>query len=167
MNNLNGLYQKASEALESGDHSTFVGLTQAIKFNGGGHVNHEIFWESMAPVGQGGGEMPAPGSPLEKALSQAFGSVDGFIEHFNANTAAVQGSGWGWLAYNKTSGELQFTTTSNQDTLGGNLVPLLGIDVWEHAYYIDYRNVRPNYLKAIWGVINWPKVAEKYLAASA
>ena len=111
--------------------------------------------------------MPVSGTPLDKAIFQSFGSVDAFITYFNANTAAVQGSGWGWLAYNKTTKELEFRTTANQDTLDGNYVPILGIDVWEHAYYIDYRNVRPDYLKAIWKVVNWAKAAERYEAASA
>ena len=80
-------------------------------------MNHEFFWESLAPVAQGGGQLPAKGSELEKAISHSFGSVDDFIAHFSANTAALQGSGWGWLAYNKKSGELEYRTTANQDRL--------------------------------------------------
>ena len=83
-----------------------IDLSQAIKFNGGGHLNHEFFWESLSPVGEAGGVLPEAGSKLDNAINEAFGSVDKFIAHFSANTAAVQGSGWGWLAYNKTSGDL-------------------------------------------------------------
>ena len=141
VNNLNGLYEKASSALDNGDHQGFVDSSQAIKFNGGGHLNHEFFWESLCPIAEGGGNLPQQGSPLDQALCQAFGSTEKFIAHFSANTAAVQGSGWGWLAFNKTSGDLEFRTTANQDRLadqGAHLVPLLTIDIWEHAYYIDY-----------------------------
>ena len=168
VNNLNGLYEKAADALESGDHQKFVDLSQAIKFNGGGHLNHEFFWESLAPISNGGGVTPAKGSKLHDALCANFGSVEDFIAHFSANTAAVQGSGWGWLAYNKNSKELEFRTSANQDRLvdqGAHLVPLLTIDIWEHAYYIDYQNVRPNFMKEIWKVVNWKKVEERYEAA--
>ena len=97
-----------------------------------------------------------------------FGSIEKFQQFFNANTAAVQGSGWGWLAFNKNSGGLEFRTTSNQDRLvdqGAHLVPLLTIDIWEHAYYLDYQNVRPNFMTEIWKVVNWAKIAERYAAA--
>ena len=94
-----------------------IDLSQAIKFNGGGHLNHEFFWDNLSPVGEAGGVLPKAGSNLDNAICKAFGSVDKFIAHFSANTAAVQGSGWGWLAYNKTSGDLEFRTTANQDRL--------------------------------------------------
>lgn len=116
-------------------------MTQAIKFNGGGHLNHEFFWDNLSPVSERGGVLPTACSDLHNMLVHSFGSFDGFIAHFSANTAAVQGSGWGWLAYNKVSGDLEFRTTANQDRLcdqGAHLVPLLTIDIWEHAYYLDY-----------------------------
>jgi len=139
--NLNNLQEQAAKALAEGDHLKLTELTQGIKFNGGGHMNHEFFWESLAPVGKGGGELPKEGSALEKAISKSFGSMDDMITHFSANTGAVQGSGWGWLAYNKTTKEVEFRTTFNQDRLvdqGAYLVPILTIDIWEHAYYVDY-----------------------------
>jgi len=107
------LQEKAATALANGDHKTHVELSQGIKFNGGGHLNHEFFWESLSPVGERGGVLPAEGSDLHNSIVHAFGSMDAFISHFSANTAAVQGSGWGWLAYNKTSGDLEFRTTVN------------------------------------------------------
>ena len=127
-------------------------------------MNHEFFWDNLAPTAAGGGQRPSEDSELHKMLVRDFGSVDAFIEHFNANTAAVQGSGWGWLAFNKTAGKLEFHTTKDQDRLsdkGAHLVPLLTVDIWEHAYYLDYLNVRPNFLKEIWKVINWAKVQER------
>ena len=168
VNNLNGLYEKASEAMASGDDQKFVDLSQAIKFNGGGHLNHEFFWDNLSPISKDGGVMPAEDSDLYKALCANFGSIDAFIATFSANTGAVQGSGWGWLAFNKNSKELEFRTTANQDRLvdqGAHLVPLLTIDIWEHAYYIDYQNVRPNFMKEIWKIVNWKKVEERYKAA--
>ena len=168
--NLNGLLDQASKALESGDQQKYVDLSQAIKFNGGGHLNHEFFWESLAPVNNGGGDLPKEGSALHTAIVDAFGSFDSMIAHFNANTAVIQGSGWGWLAYNKTSGAVEYHTTANQDRLsdkGAHLVPLLTIDIWEHAYYLDYMNVRPNFLNDIWKVVNWAKIEERFATASA
>ena len=131
-------------------------------------MNHEFFWESLAPISSGGGVVPGAGTPLGQAIQKDFGGIDKFIAFFSANTAAVQGSGWGWLAFNKNSGSLEFRTTANQDRLvdqGAHLVPLLTVDIWEHAYYIDYQNVRPNFMKEIWKVVNWAKVAERYEAA--
>ena len=91
----------------------FVDLSQGIKFNGGGHFNHEFFWDNLIPISEGGGVLPAEGSDLHSSLTRDFGSIEKFIAHFNANTAAVQGSGWGWLAYNKASQKLEFYTTAN------------------------------------------------------
>jgi superoxide dismutase, Fe-Mn family len=127
--------------------------------NGGGHVNHSLFWESMSP--DGGGE---PSGDLADAISAAFGSVDAFKEQFEANGVAQFGSGWTWLVLD--GGELKLEKTPNQDSpLLNGQTPLLGNDVWEHAYYLKYQNKRPDYLKAWWNVVNWDKVAERYSAA--
>jgi Fe-Mn family superoxide dismutase len=127
--------------------------------NGGGHANHSLFWESMSP--DGGGE---PGGELGDAINSAFGSFDAFKEQFEANGVGQFGSGWTWLVAD--GGELKLTKTPNQDSpiLSGQ-TPLLGNDVWEHAYYLKYQNRRPEYLKAWWNVVNWDKVAERYAAA--
>jgi Fe-Mn family superoxide dismutase len=127
--------------------------------NGGGHFNHSLFWEAMSP--DGGGE---PTGELATAISSAFGSFDAFKEQFEAAGVARFGSGWVWLVLD--GGELKITSTANQDSpvLEGQ-VPLVGNDVWEHAYYLQYQNKRPDYLKAWWNVVNWPKVAERYSAA--
>src|SRR4051794_24580450 len=130
-----------------------------VRNNGGGHANHSLFWESMGP--DGGGE---PSGELADAISSAFGSFDDFKEQFEANGVGQFGSGWTWLVLD--GGELKLTKTPNQDSpvLEGQ-TPLLGNDVWEHAYSLKYQNKRPDYLKAWWNVVNWDKVAERYAAA--
>nr|XP_033795292.1 superoxide dismutase [Mn], mitochondrial isoform X2 [Geotrypetes seraphini] len=160
VNNLNIAEEKYAEALAKGDIITQVVLQPSLRFNGGGHINHSIFWTNLSP--SGGGE-PPKGALLE-AIKRDFGSFEKFKEKLTALSVGVQGSGWGWLGYNKDADHLQLVACSNQDPLQGTtgLIPLLGIDVWEHAYYLQYKNVRPDYLKAIWNVINWENVAERY-----
>jgi Fe-Mn family superoxide dismutase len=130
-----------------------------VRNNGGGHANHTLFWESMSP--DGGGE---PSGELANAIHEAFGSFDAFKEQFEANGVAQFGSGWTWLVLD--GGSLKLEKTPNQDSpvLKGQ-TPLLGNDVWEHAYYLKYQNKRPDYLKAWWDVVNWDAVAERYSAA--
>jgi Fe-Mn family superoxide dismutase len=127
--------------------------------NGGGHANHTLFWENMSP--DGGGD---PTGDLADAITSAFGSFDDFKAKFEDNGVTQFGSGWTWLVVD--GGELKLTKTPNQDSpiLDGQ-TPLLGNDVWEHAYYLKYNNRRPEYLKAWWNVVNWDKVAERYAAA--
>lgn len=127
--------------------------------NGGGHYNHSLFWESMSP--DGGGE---PEGELGEAITKTFGSFEDFKEQFEAAGVGQFGSGWAWLVLD--GGELAITSTPNQDSpvLDGK-TPLLGNDVWEHAYYLNYQNKRPAYLKAWWNVVAWDKVAERYSAA--
>ncbi|KAJ7594203.1 Mn superoxide dismutase [Mycena floridula] len=137
-----------------------INLQAALKFNGGGHINHSLFWTNLAPESEGGGKLLD--GPLKSALERDFGSVEAFKTAFNAKTAAIQGSGWGWLGYNSTTKKLEIVTTANQDPLISH-IPIIGVDIWEHAFYLQYKNVKPNYLKAIWGVINF-KEAEKRLA---
>ncbi|PRP74143.1 superoxide dismutase [Planoprotostelium fungivorum] len=162
--NLNAALDKFSSAQSRGDTAELSALTNAIKFNGGGHVNHSIFWTNLAPKSQGGGE--APKGELAERINKHYGSLDNFITKFNAQAAGVQGSGWGWLAYEPSTDALSIVTLPNQDPLSTlGLVPLLGIDVWEHAYYLDYKNARPDYLKAIWQVVNWKNVTERFDAA--
>lgn len=162
--NLNAALEKYENAENSSDLQTMIALQSAINFNGGGHINHSIFWTNLAPQSEGGGE--APTGELADAINKQWGSLENFIGAFNGVTGPIQGSGWGWLGYNKTKKSLEIATCANQDPLAAKgLVPLLGIDVWEHAYYLQYKNVRPDYLKAIWSVVNWANVAERYSAA--
>lgn len=166
VNNLNIALEKYADAEKKQDIAAMIALEGAIKFNGGGHVNHSIFWTNLAPTKSGGGTPPS--SELASAINEEFGSLNKLVEVMNAKTAAIQGSGWGWLSLNKSNNRLEIITCSNQDpcSISGN-VPLLGIDVWEHAYYLQYKNVRPDYLKAIWNIINWKNVEERYSTATA
>eukprot|EP00188_Purpureofilum_apyrenoidigerum_P002102 Plantae.Rhodophyta-Purpureofilum_apyrenoidigerum.ctg22545.p2 GENE.Plantae.Rhodophyta-Purpureofilum_apyrenoidigerum.ctg22545~~Plantae.Rhodophyta-Purpureofilum_apyrenoidigerum.ctg22545.p2 ORF type:complete len:241 (+),score=47.40 Plantae.Rhodophyta-Purpureofilum_apyrenoidigerum.ctg22545:101-724(+) len=164
--NYNKAAEQLSDALASGDVAKVVEAQSAIKFNGGGHVNHSIFWQNLAPTSKGGGDIPSSGEFVDKVKAD-FGSFDAMISRLNTATAAVQGSGWGWLGYDKSRSSLVLTTCANQDPLSATgIVPLLGIDVWEHAYYLQYKNARPSYLKEIWKVVNWEDVATRYNAAA-
>jgi Fe-Mn family superoxide dismutase len=130
-----------------------------VRNNGGGHLNHSLFWESMSP--DGGGE---PSGDLASAIDDAFGSFDAFKEQFEAAGVGQFGSGWAWLVVD--GGALKVTSSANQDNpVTNGQTPLLGNDVWEHAYYLKYNNRRPEYLKAWWNVVDWGKVAERFAAA--
>lgn len=126
----------------------------AVNFNGGGYDNHRLFWNSMKSGG--GGE---PGGAVADAIKSSFGSFADFKEKFSASTAVIQGSGWGWLVYNPSASKVEFKTMPNQTSpRTEGLVPLLGCDVWEHAYYLKYQNRRPDYVAAWWNVVNWDEV---------
>jgi Fe-Mn family superoxide dismutase len=130
-----------------------------VRNNGGGHYNHSLFWQMLSP--DGGGE---PGGELGEAISSAFGSFDAFKEEFKNAGIGQFGSGWAWLVKD-ASGNLAVTKTANQDSpISDGQTPLLGADVWEHAYYLKYQNKRPEYLDAFWNVVNWDYVAEKFAA---
>uniref|UniRef100_A0A803PVS4 superoxide dismutase n=1 Tax=Cannabis sativa TaxID=3483 RepID=A0A803PVS4_CANSA len=205
--NYNKALEQLDQAMAKGDASTVVKLQSAIKFNGGGHINHSIFWNNLAPVQKGGGEPPK--KSLGWAIDMQFGSLESLIQKINSEGAALQGSGWVWLALDKELKKITVETTANQDPLvtkGSTLVPLLGVDVWEHAYYLQfhkkydvlnfaiimfnlvlsaisvpteiscseiyindenvvtmqYKNVKPDYLKNIWKVINWTYASDVY-----
>lgn len=138
-------------------------ISPAVRNNGGGHWNHSFFWEILGPNAGG-----APSVELADAINSAFGSFDEFKTKFSAAGATRFGSGWAWLIVK--DGKLEVTSTPNQDNPLMDVAevkgtPVLGVDVWEHAYYLKYQNKRPDYLAAIWNVINWSKVAEHYAAA--
>ncbi|MFB9859968.1 superoxide dismutase [Salinicoccus siamensis] len=127
----------------------------AVRNNGGGHLNHSLFWELLTP------ETKELSGELKEAIESKFGSVDKFKEEFEAAGAGRFGSGWAWLVVN--NGELEIVSTPNQDNpMTDGKTPILGVDVWEHAYYLKYQNKRPEYLKAFWNVVNWDKVSELY-----
>ena len=135
----------------------------AVNFHGGGYENHARFWNNMKP--NGGGE---PGGSVADAINSSFGSFSSFKEKFSKDTGAIQGSGWGWLAYNPQSKKVEFTTMPNQTSpRTKGLIPLLGLDVWEHAYYLKYQNKRPDYITAWWNVINWDDVDKRLSKAKA
>lgn len=159
--NLNGALEKYHEAEKQNNIAGMIALQQAIKFNGGGHVNHSIFWTNLAPASQGGGEPPQ--GELAKAIESQYGSLDQLKEKLSQMTVAIQGSGWGWLGFDRLTQKLVLTTCANQDPLSTQgYVPLLGIDVWEHAYYLQYLNVRADYVKNIWNIVNWSNVSDRY-----
>jgi Fe-Mn family superoxide dismutase len=138
-------------------------ISAAVRNNGGGHWNHSFFWELLSPNGG------KPEGKLAEAINSGFGSLDALIEKVNGAGATRFGSGWAWVIVK--DGKLEVTSTPNQDNPLMDVAevkgtPILGIDVWEHAYYLKYQNKRPDYLKAIWNVINWSKVAEHYANAS-
>jgi superoxide dismutase, Fe-Mn family len=165
VNNLNKALEQYAEAEAKQDLSQMVALQSAIKFNGGGNINHSIFWTNLIAEKNGGGNLEK--GKLLDAITQEFGSLDAFITEFSAKATAIQGSGWGWLGFNKARKRIEIATCDNQDPLSTKgLVPLLGIDVWEHAYYLQYKNVRPDYVKAIWKIINWKNVEQRFLAAA-
>lgn len=129
----------------------------AVRNNGGGHANHSMFWQIMKPNGGG-----APTGELANAINSAFGSFDAFKTAFNDAGTKRFGSGWAWLVLGR-DGKLQVTSTANQDSpLMEGLYPIMGNDVWEHAYYLKYRNRRPEYLGAWWNVVNWDEIAKRY-----
>ena len=132
----------------------------AVRNNGGGHANHSLFWEIMAP--NAGGE---PQGALADAIKSELGGFEKFQQDFSDAAATRFGSGWAWLSVDP-SGKLVVESTPNQDNpyMNGN-TPILGIDVWEHAYYLNYQNRRPDYISAFWNVVNWPAVADRYSAA--
>jgi Fe-Mn family superoxide dismutase len=129
----------------------------AVNFHGGGYDNHALFWNNMKP--NGGGE---PGGSVADAITSSFGGFANFKEKFTKDTGAIQGSGWGWLVYNPQSKKVEFTTMPNQTSpRTKGLTPLLGLDVWEHAYYLKYQNRRPDYIAAWWNVVNWDEVDKR------
>ncbi|MEM8507431.1 MAG: superoxide dismutase [Bacteroidota bacterium] len=168
----NGYTTKLNGAVAGTDHENksiediLAGLDMdntAVRNNGGGFYNHNLFWEVMAP--DGGGE---PQGQLASAIDEAFGSLEGFKEKFSAAAGSRFGSGWAWLCV-QPGGKLEICSTPNQDNplmpgVGCEGWPILGLDVWEHAYYLNYQNRRPDYITAFFNVINWDKVAENYAA---
>ena len=168
-NNLNAalenypdLHDMSGEALVSDLASVPEAIRGAVRNNGGGFVNHSLFWRVMTPGGA-----DAPWGALAEAIDTAFGSLDDFKATLQKAAGGQFGSGWGWLVVGPTEG-LQVMATANQDNpLSLGSTPILGVDVWEHAYYLNYQNRRPDYLSAWWNVVNWDVVASNFDAANA
>lgn len=149
------------EALLADVDSIPADIRQAVINNGGGHLNHALFWELLSP------EKQEPTAQVLTAIEEDFGSFDAFKAAFTQAATTRFGSGWAWLVVNE-QGKLEVLSTANQDTpISQGKTPILALDVWEHAYYLKYRNVRPDYIKAFFDVINWEKVSELYSAALA
>ncbi|MGX7196664.1 superoxide dismutase [Enterococcus olivae] len=153
------LASKSVEELISDLAAVPEDIRTAVRNNGGGHANHTLFWEIMAP--NAGGE---PVGELKAAIDEKFGSFEEFKAEFKTAATGRFGSGWAWLALN--NGILEVTSTPNQDSpLMDGRTPIVGLDVWEHAYYLNYKNVRPDYIDAFWKLVNWEKANEWYNAA--
>ncbi|BCJ87893.1 superoxide dismutase [Effusibacillus dendaii] len=167
VNNLNAalegnadLQNKSLEDLLRNINTVPENIRTAVRNNGGGHHNHSLFWEILSP--NGGGQ---PTGPVADAINSKFGGYDKFKEEFAKAAAGRFGSGWAWLVVDQNK-ELQLYSTANQDSpLMDGHTPILGLDVWEHAYYLKYQNKRPDYIAAFWNVINWDEVNKRYQAA--
>ena len=151
------VHSKTIEDLLKGINSVPEDIRTAVRNNGGGHANHTMFWEIMGP--NGGGQ---PTGDLAQAINKAFGDFNSFKQKINDAGAKRFGSGWAWLVKNR-NGDLEVISTANQDSpyMEGQ-IPILGVDVWEHAYYLKYQNRRPDYLNAWWNVVNWEAVAKRF-----
>jgi len=156
---LNKAETEMARARENGDYAMVQHWARQAAFHGGGHWLHSMFWKVMAPAGNGGGGEPM--GELEAALRQSFGSVDAFRKQFSAAAAAVEGSGWALLHYRPSDETLLVLQAENQHKLSPwGSTPILGVDVWEHAYYLKYQNRRADYVAAWWNVVNWKQVGE-------
>lgn len=157
----NTTLDKLAEARGKGDFAAIVGMEKTLAFNLSGHVLHSIFWENLSPDGGG-----RPEGELAAAIDDEFGSFDAFQAHLGQATTTVQGSGWGALAWEPVGGRLIVEQIyDHQGNLGNGAVPLLVIDAWEHAYYLQYLNVRADFVAAVWNLVNWPDVAARFARA--
>lgn len=153
------LAEKTIEELLADLNSVPEDIRTAVRNNGGGHANHSLFWTVLAP--NAGGE---PTGAVKDRIEEAFGSFDAMKEKFAAAAVGRFGSGWAWLVV--SDGKLEITSTPNQDSpISEGKTPILGLDVWEHAYYLNYKNVRPEYIKAFWNLVNWDEVNSRLAAA--
>ncbi|MNI32387.1 Superoxide dismutase [Mn] [compost metagenome] len=154
------LQSKSAEELISDLNSVPESIRTALRNNGGGHANHSLFWKIIGPNGGG-----SPSGSLAQAIDSELGGFNKFKEDFAKAAASRFGSGWAWLVVDK-AGKLSITSTPNQDNpLSEGLTPILGLDVWEHAYYLKYQNKRPDYITAFWNIVNWDEVNKRYEAA--
>ena len=163
VNGANAALEKLQKARENGEIGAVVtALSKDLAFNLGGHTNHSIFWKNLSP--NGGGQ---PTGALAEAIDRDFGSFDAFKDHFKAAALGLQGSGWAVLGFDHIAGRLVIEQmTDQQGNLSINLTPLLMLDMWEHAFYLQYKNVKADYVEAVWNVFNWDDVAARFDAAS-
>ncbi|MGV3712526.1 superoxide dismutase [Pseudolysinimonas sp.] len=157
----NTALEKLAEARESGDFANVPKLEKDLAFHLGGHINHSIFWKNLTPDGAG-----KPEGELAAAIDEFFGSFDGFVGHFSAAANSLQGSGWAVLAWDPVGAQLlihQLYDQQNNTPLG--VTPILQLDMWEHAFYLDYVNVKADYVKAFWNIANWADAGQRFEAA--
>lgn len=157
----NDALEQLAQAREKGDNAAIVQLEKNLAFNLGGHANHSIWWKNLSPHG---GDKPE--GELGGAIDEQFGGFDKFRDQFSAAANGVQGSGWAWLGYDTLGKKLlTFQMYDQQSNVPFGTIPLLGLDVFEHAYYLQYKNVKADYIKAFWNVVNWPDVQARFAAA--
>lgn len=171
--NLNAALASSAAATQSGNLVEAASYLSAIRFNGGGHINHSLFWEGLAPAGSAEAADPRGAAPeLTRAIEERWGSLDVFRAEFAKALLGIQGSGWGWLVRDGGSGSgsgsaagLRIVTLANQEAVveTGVAVPLLGVDMWEHAYYLQYLNGKAAYVENVWSVINWKTAEARFL----
>ncbi|KAK4041269.1 Manganese/iron superoxide dismutase [Parachaetomium inaequale] len=164
--NLNKALESHVAAVAAGDVAAQIALQQVVKFNGGGHINHSLFWKNLAPAGSEDASV-AQAKGLVAEIEKTWGSFDGFKTAFSAALMGIQGSGWGWLVKEAGNGAgLRIVTTKDQDPVVGGDVPVFGVDMWEHAYYLQYLNGKAAYVENIWNVINWRTAEERFAGRS-
>ena len=162
VNGANATLEKLEAARAAGEYAAIVGMEKTLAFNVAGHVLHSTYWRNLSP--DGGGK---PEGDLAAAIDEFFGSFDQFQRHLSEATTTVQGSGWGVLAWEPLAGRLNVEQVyQHQEATAPGSLPLLVIDAWEHAYYLQYKNVRADYVAAVWNVVNWKDVAARYAKAS-
>lgn len=161
---LNKAMAELAKARDAGDFGLIKHWSRELAFHGGGHINHTLFWHTMAPPAPGKGGGGKPEGALAEAINRDFGSFEKFTAQFSAAANAVEGAGWAWLVLDRLSGRLMVQQMEKQQNMlltGG--VPLLGLDVWEHAYYLKHQNKRADYVKAWWNVVAWGRVGEMFV----
>ena len=158
---LNDTLDKLAEARDKGDFGSIVGLEKTLAFNLGGHVNHSIFWKNLSPDGG-----DKPDGELGAAIDESFGSFDSFQANFTASATTIQGSGWAILGWDALGGQLLIHQLYDQQgNLPAGQIPIAMLDMWEHAFYLQYKNVKPDYVKAWWNVVNWADAQARFDAA--
>ena len=163
VNAANDVLDKLAAARDTGDYGAIVGLEKTLAFNLGGHVNHSIFWNNLSPDG---GDKPT--GELAAALDEDFGSFDAFRAHFTAAATTIQGSGWAVLGWDTLGRRLLVHQLYDQQAnLPAGQIPLVMLDMWEHAFYLQYRNVKPDYVTAWWNVVDWADAADRFAKARA
>jgi superoxide dismutase, Fe-Mn family len=162
--NLNNALAASAKALAEGNLHDHAYQLSAIRFNGGGHINHSLFWQNLCPS-QSPDAAPSAAPKLLASIISTWGSFDNFKANFTAELLSIQGSGWGWLVKDARTGQLKFVSLPNQEAVVLGDVPILGIDMWEHAYYIQYLNGKAAYIDNIWTVINWATCESRFLGS--
>lgn len=160
--NLNKALKDTAEALSTGNLVKQLELQPAIKFNAGGHVNHTLFWENLSPKSTGDSDLASAAPKLHQDILQRWGSFETFKTTLETTALAIQGSGWVWLVKTEVGGRLEITTSKDQDLPATGQLAILGIDMWEHAYYLQYWNNKKEYLAKIWDVLNWSTAEKRY-----